>query len=191
MKRKSLTVAVAIFGLTGIVAASTAFWYHHNFRAGSFKPVQLSQDEKRTLGDKLSGAAAVSDPAKTIVLSEREINGWLEEQGLGDRLRVGIHGGCITANALLPVDANVPFIGGHTVRLKIALKLLLEANHHLGLQIADLAVGGISPPNAWLGGIKGRDLLADTNLDPTAKAFAEGIKAVEIGAGQIRVMLND
>lgn len=191
MNKKLLITACVLFGVTGITAASAALWYHHNFQAASFRPVQLSPGEKQSLEQKMSGTAATSDPAKTIVLSEREINGWLQEQGLGDRLKVGIGGGCVTANALLPVDAGVPVLGGRTVRLKIALKLLLNENHRLGLQISDLAVGGISPPNAWLGGIKGRDLLADAELDPTAKAFADGIRSVEIGSGEIRVLLND
>jgi hypothetical protein len=191
MKRKLLVTAAVIFGITGIAAASAAFWYHHNFQAASFKPVQLSPGEHQALEKKMGGGAAISDPAKTIVLSEREINGWLQEQGLGERLKVSISGGCITGSALLPVDADVPVIGGRTVRLKIALKLLLDANHHLGLHVSDLAVGGISPPNAWLGGIKGRDLLAGADVDPTARAFADGIKSVEIGPGEIRVLLND
>lgn len=191
MKRKLLVTAGAIFGITGIAAASAALWYHHNFHAASFKPVQLSPGEQQALEKKLTGTGGGSDPAKTIVFSEREINGWLQEQGLGDHLKVNISGGDVTASALLPVDADVPLVGGRTVRFKIALKLSLDANHHFSLHISDLAVGGISPPNAWLGGIKGRDLFADAQLDPAAKAFADGIKAVEIGSGEIRVLLDD
>ncbi len=110
---------------------------------------------------------------------------------MGDRLQVSIGGGGISATALVPVDGSVPILGGRTVRLKVVLKANLDARQHLALEVADIAVGGISPPNAWLGGIKGRDLLADTELDPTAKAFADGIKSVETGAGEIRVVLND
>ena len=191
MKRKLLITACVIFGITGIAAASAAFWYHHNFQASPFKPVQLSPAEQQALEKKIGGTATASDPAKTIVLSEREINGWLQEQGLGDHLKVSISTGGIAASALLPVDADVPVIGGRTVRFKVALKVLLDARHHLGLFVSDLAVGGISPPNAWLGGIKGHDLLAGADLDPAAKAFADGIKSVEIGQGEIRVVLNE
>ncbi len=191
MKRKLLITACVIFGVTGIAAASAAFWYHHNFQAAPFKPVQLSPAEQQELEKKISGGTAVSDPAKTIVLSEREINGWLQEQRLGDHLKVSINDGGITASALLPVDGDVPFIGGRTVRFKIALNARLDAKHHLALYVSDVAVGGISPPNAWLGGIKGHDLLADAELDPTAKAFAAGIKSVKIGSGEIRVLLSD
>ncbi len=192
MKRKLLITACVIFGITGIAAASVAFWYHHNFQAAPFNPVQLSPAEKQAMEKKMSGTVAVSDPAKTIVLSEREINGWLQEQGLGDHLKVSISsGGGITASALLPVDGEVPIIGGRTVRFKIALNARLDDKHHLALYVSDVAVGGISPPNAWLGGIKGQDILADAELDPTAKAFVAGIKSVEFSSGEIRVLLKD
>jgi hypothetical protein len=191
MKRKLLIAACVIFGITGVAAASAAFWYHYNFKAAPFQPVQLTQVEQQTLEKKITGPTAASDPAKTIVLSEREINGWLQEQGLGERLKVSIGSGGITASALLPVDGEVPFIGGKTVRFKIALNAELDAKHHLALYISDVAVGGISPPNDWLGGIKGQDLLADAALDPTAKAFVAGIKSVVFSSGEIRVQLNE
>ncbi|MCE9519535.1 MAG: hypothetical protein K8R87_08285 [Verrucomicrobia bacterium] len=191
MKRKLLIAACVIFGITGIAAASAAYWYHHNFQAAPFKPVQLSPVEQQALEKKLQVPAAAADPAKSIVLSEREINGWLQEQGLGEHLKVSIGSSGITVSALLPVDGEVPFIGGKTVRFKIALNAQLDAKHHLALQISNVAVGGISPPNAWLGGIKGQDLLADAELDPTAKAFVAGIKSVEFSSGEIRVQLNE
>jgi hypothetical protein len=190
MKRKFLITLGVIFGITGLAAASAAFWYHHNFQAQPFKPVQLSPAEQLVLDRKMN-PPAVTDPAKTVVLSEREINGWLQEQGLGERLKVGIQGGTISVGALLPLDPEVPVLGGRTVRFKIALEVQLKAGHRLGLQVSDISMGGISPPNAWLGGIKGRDLLAGMELDPAAKAFAEGIKSVEVGSGEIRVVLND
>lgn len=191
MKRKLIITLCVIFGITGIAAASAAFWYQFNFQASAFKPVQLTPAEQQVLEKKMDASAAASDPAKTVVISEREINGWLQKQGLGEHLKVNIGGGGITASALLPVEAGVPMVGGRTVRFKIGLNADLDAKHHLALNVTDVSVGGISPPNAWLGGIKGRDLLADAELDPTAKAFVDGIKSLEFKSGEIRVLLND
>lgn len=197
MKRRLLVTACVLFGFGGIAVASTAWWYHHNFHAAPFKPVQLSQPEQQALESKVgalqTGGARppVTDPAKTLVLSEREINGWLQQQGLGDHLKVSIQGGVIGATALLPLPGDVPIFGGQTVRFKIAVRTQFDARRHLGLVVSDITVGGISPPNAWLGGIKGRDLLAEAGSDPLMQGLADGIRSVDIGSGEIRVLLND
>jgi hypothetical protein len=199
MKRKLLLVLCILFGITGIAAAAGAWWYHHNFRAAPFTPVRLSTAEQKVLDEKISARApaaaqpqpAPSPPEKTIVLTEREINGWLQQQGLGETVKVTLAGGAIAASALMPLDNDVPFIGGRTVRFKIALRPQIDAKNRLGLFVSDVTVGGISPPNAWLGGIKGRNLLDDAPSDPAATAFAQGIKSLDIGSGEIRVVLND
>lgn len=190
MKRKLLITLCILFGLAGIAAASAAWWYHHNFNAAPFKPVQLSAEETKVLNEKLDAPKAPA-PDKTITLSEREINGWLEQQGLGDKIKVSIGDGTISAASLLPLDKEVPFLGGRTVRFKISLRPQINASHHLGLVISDVTIGGISPPNAWLGGIKGVDLLAENSTDPAVTNFLKGIKSFELNSGEVRVLLND
>ena len=178
-----------------VLGGAGAWWYYHNFRASKFTPVQLSQTEKKVLDDKINTAQAPaapnSPPEKTIVLTEREINGWLERQGLGETVKVSISGGSIAASALVPLNKDVPFLGGHTMRIKVALHPQMDAKNHFGLFVSDVSVGGISPPNAWLGGLKGTDLLADSSADATAVAFAKGIKNFDINSGEIRVVLNE
>jgi hypothetical protein len=196
--KKKLLVTFGVFVAIGTVtAASAAFWYEYNFHASPFRAVQLTQTETQTLNQKMEalkgGArqAPVTDPSKTLVLSEREINGYLEEQGLGEQIKVSIRNGNISATALMPVDKDVPFLGGQTVRFKISLGTKLDSNRHLALCVSDINVGGISAPNAWLGGIKGKDLLADNNSDPVLKGFADGIKDFQVIDGEVRVLLND
>ncbi len=192
--KKKLLVTLGVFVAIGTVtAASAAFWYEYNFHASPFRAVQLTQNETQVLNQKvdaLKGAPA-TDPAKTLVLSEREINGYLEEQGLGEQIKVSIKNGSISATALMPVDKEVPFLGGQTVRFKITLGTKLDTNRHLMLCVSDVNVGGISAPNAWLGGIKGKDLLADNNSDPVLKGFSEGIKDFQVVDGEVRVLLNE
>lgn len=55
----------------------------------------------------------------------------------------------------------------------------------------DLSVGGISLPNAWLGDIKGVDLIAkNLEKDPAIQRFLAGIQELEMHAGSLRVVLN-
>jgi len=157
--------------------------------------VQLSTTEQSALDHKMAeikaGTAPVSDPSKTITLSEREINGYLKEQGLGEQIKVKIDNGSISATALVPFDKDVPLIGGHTVRLKLAVNTELDKDHRLALRVADVNVSGISLPNAWLGGIKGLNLLSDDAKDSPLKNLADGIKSFDVKNGEVRVVLND
>jgi hypothetical protein len=55
----------------------------------------------------------------------------------------------------------------------------------------DLSVGGISLPNAWLGDLKGVDLLAkNLEKDPAIQRFLTGIQELDIHPGSLRVVLN-
>lgn len=188
-----------MLGTCAIAAASATIWYQYNLHASNFRPVQLSAAEQQAVKDKLDvlggQATPASDPSKTIVLNEREINGYLESQGLGETVKVNIRNGNVGATILAPVDEEVPLLGGHTVRVNIAFNTKLDENHRFALSLADITVGGISLPNAWLGGIKGLNLFAEdhqgANDSPLLKGFAAGIKDLQVKNGELRMVLND
>ena len=210
-----LCVLVGIIGITGSAAT---IWYYHNFRAAPFKPVNLTVAEKDTLNSKLAAletgrlselepstpapaaspapAPAPSDPAKTIVLSEREINGWLASQPeWADKVKFHMNNDMVGATFLLPVDPSVKYIGGKTVRIKVAFNTKLDADHKLNFSLADVSVGGISLPNAWLNDAKGVNLFADNGPGSInsefLQRFAAGIKDFSIRNGELRMVLND
>jgi hypothetical protein len=202
-KRNLLLTFCVLFGVFGLATASLAFWYQHNFNASPFKPVALTAGEQQTLDAKvavLTGKGAdgavtvpVSDPSKTIVLNEREINAWLQQQGLGETVKVGIRDSGVTATILAPVEQDVPILGGRTIRLQVAFNTKLDENRRFALSLADVNVGGISLPNEWLGNLKGVNLLTQNSgtEDPALKAFAVGIKDFQMRDGELRVVLND
>jgi hypothetical protein len=203
-KRKLLITACVLFGIFGLTAASAAWWYHHNLHASPFKPVALTAGEQQSLDAKMAilggkvqelEPPAPSDPAKTIVLNEREINAWLQQQGLGETVKFSIRNGGIAATILAPVEEEVPVLGGHTVRFQVAFNTKLDENRRFALSLADVNVGGISLPNAWLGGVKGLNLLAENEPgmepSPFLKGFAAGIKDFQVRNGELRMVLND
>lgn len=195
-KKKALIAACVIFGVAGISAASAAWWYQYNFNAAAFKPVQLSLAEKQAVEEKLAtldGQTPASDPAKTIVLNEREINGYLEQQGFGETVKFRIREGGIGAVVLAPVDAEVPVLGGHTLRFKVDFNTRLDDNKRFAFSLADVSVGGISLPNAWLGNVKGLNLLDESAHGdmPLLRAFAAGVKSLHLKNGELRLVLND
>jgi hypothetical protein len=197
-KQKVLIASCVFFGVTGVGAASAAWWYQYNFNTQAFKPVQLSLTEQKAVEEKMAAIEnqpAPSDPAKTIVLNEREINGYLEQQGLGETVKVNINKNGLGATILAPVDEDVPLLGGRTLRLKVAFNTKLNDDKRFALSLADVSVSGISLPNAWLGNIKGLNLLDDQGHadggSPLLRAFAAGVKSLNMGNGEMRLVLND
>lgn len=220
--QKVLVVLCVLVGIVGITASAATIWYYYNFRAAPFKPVNLSLAEQDTLKSKLAAlesgklseldpasptpakatppapapAPAPSDPAKTIVLSEREINGWLANQPeWADKVKFHMNNDMLGATLLLPVDPSVKYFGGKTVRIKVAFNTKLDADHKLNFSLADVSVGGISLPNAWLNDAKGVNLFADNgpgSIDSGfLQRFAAGIKDFRVSNGELRMVLND
>jgi hypothetical protein len=225
-RQKVLVVLCVLVGIVGITASAATIWYYHNFRAAPFKPVDLTVAEQDTLNSKLAAlqsgdlselepstptpspsptvtpAPVPSDPAKTIVLSEREINGWLaSEPQWADKVKFHMKNDMVGATILLPIDPSVKYIGGKTVRIKVAFNTKLDEHHKLHFSLADLSVGGIpvrhdiSLPNAWLGDAKGVNLFADNGSGSFSpeflQRFAAGIKDFKVSNGELRMVLND
>ncbi len=198
-KKKLLVTGCVLLGVGGLTAASAGFWYNHNFNASKFEPVQLSLAEQDAVKSKLAvlegEAFPASDPSKTVVLNEREINGFLESQGLGETVKVHINRDGVGATLLAPVEQDVPIFGGHTIRVNVAFNTKLDDQHRFALSLAEVKVGGISLPNSWLGGIKGLNLLDEAKMEAhdasALKAFAAGIKSLHMRSGEMRLVLND
>lgn len=202
-KKKALIVTSIILGSATLAAAGTAWWVKRNVYASPFSPVMLTANEQTVLDDKLealkqSGAAlpAPVDPEvekRTLTLTDREINAFFEQQGLGEQIKVLLHNGGGTATFLLPLGAEGEVGNGMTLRIGISLGAKMDDNQKFALSISDVSVGGVPLPNAWLGDMKGLNMLADSPIsdDPAFKAFVAGIRDFQIQSGQLRVVLNE
>lgn len=197
-RKKVLITLGVLTGIGAVTVASAALWYNYNFNASAFRAVSLTQPEAQVLDQKvgvLKGTAApqvpATDPAKTLVLSEREINGFLKEQGIGEHFKVSIKHDNITLTAVIPVDKDAPVLAGKNVRVSAVLATKVGTDHRLALSLSDLTVGGISLPNAWLGNVKGLNLLADNVDDEVLNGIAAGIKDLRVQDGEVRLILND
>ena len=207
LKKKILIVLAVIVVCCGITAAATAWWVKHNVYASPLQPVNLTQAEQKAFDEKVGvlNAATTEAPAdgktseqraadekRTLTLTDKEINAYLNKQGVGEQVKVELADGSLSATALIPVDKDVPFFGGKTLRLKLALSGNLGADHQAAFRVTDISVGGVPLPNAWLGDLKGVNLLASNiESDPVVKRFLAGIREFEIKSGAIRVLLNE
>ena len=200
-KKKLLVVSGIVLGSAGIAAASTAWWVKHNIYASNFQPVALTQTEQAGLDGKLkvlgqNAAPAAVDPEvakRTMSISEKEINAFLAQQGLGEQVKVELTEGAAAAVMVIPVDKDAPFVGGTTLRLRVAFGAHMDKDKHLSLSLSDVHVGGIPMPNAWLGYLKGLDLMSKSSMksDPAVEGFLAGIRDFKIERGNMQIVLNE
>jgi hypothetical protein len=143
-----------------------------------------------------SAAPAPAVPAglenKTIVLTEREVNAYLAAQNLGENIQVSFGEGRVITAIIVEMPPDFPILPGQKLRARITFGTGLTPEHKLSLVFNDLNVGGISLPNAWLGDLKGVDLVAE-NLqhDPALQRFLSGIRSLEIHPEGARLILNE
>lgn len=204
-KRRALVVCGMILACSGITAAATAWWVKRNIYASPLKPVLLSASEQSALDGKLNNLRSAAEPApqaeaakrqtdearRTLVLTEKEINAFLDSQGLGQQVRVDLQDGAAGVTALIPMAEDIPAVGGTTLRLKVSLSAGMIPGDRFAFRVTDVSLGGIPLPNAWLGDIKGVNLLANgVENDPAIKRFLAGIRELKIESGAIRVLLN-
>lgn len=202
-KKKALIVTGIVFGTATLTIAGTAWWVKRNIYASPFTPVALSATEQSALDQKLevlkqsgTAEAAPVDPEvakRTLTITDREINAFLEQQGLGEQVKVSLHNGGGTATFLLPMSSDGVPGSGPTLRISVSLGAKMDQDKKFALSISDVSVGGVPLPNAWLGNMKGLNMLADAPIsdDPALKAFVAGIRDFSIRSGQLSVVLNE
>lgn len=205
-KKKMLIVLAVILVCCGLTAAATAWWVKRNVYASPLHPVSLTQAEQKVFDEKIGVLTGASEAPKdgktpeqraaeakrTLVVTDKEINAFLAKQGIGEQVKVELTDGNIEATALVPVDKDVPLFGGKILRLKLALTGKMGEDQKPAFRVTDISLGGVPLPNAWLGDLKGVNLLAsNVESDPVVKRFLAGIREFEIKGGSIRVLLNE
>ena len=184
-------VILAILGL-GALAAGAAIWWNNR----PIEAIVLSPPEQKVLDEKLSAIEAdPGDPeyvpgGKEIVLTERELNGLLHDNtGLGDQLKLELASKAIHARISADIPEDFPIMSGK--KLKGRARFFIADEHdHPALILDDLTIWGISLPNAWLGDIKGRNLLGEI-LGKSSSGGLAGVEDIEIARGKLIIRLED
>jgi hypothetical protein len=203
-KKPALIFTGIVLSCCLLTAIGTVWWVKHNIYASPLHPVQLSQTEKTDLDAKLAklelseevvppeAPAKTDGDPRTISISSKEINAFLANQGIGEQVKLDVTRNRIAANFLLPIDKDAPLFAGTTLRIRLALNALMNENGKLVVKVDDVSLGGIPLPNAWLGDIKGLDLItSNIGEDPALERFAAGIKEFRLDNGQVHIVLNE
>jgi hypothetical protein len=184
-----------------------------------FEPVVLSKSEEQQLERKLdrlerSGGGQRTAPERTIErptagdlrpepyseegasreirLTEREINGMIgQNPDLATRMVVDFSDNLVSVKLLIPVDPDFPVMGGKILKVRAGAELAFR-NERPVVILRGISVMGVPLPNAWLGGLKNIDLIQEFGTDPGFwKGFADGVAAIEVREGSLRIVLKE
>ena len=173
-----------------------------------FEPVQLSAAEAVTLEhklDSLTGSDA-SDPApdqpgelrpeiyreraedRVIHFTQREINALIARNpDLAERLALHLSQDLLSATMLVTLPPDLPVFAGQTVRVAAGLRLRFDGQRPVVI-IEGVSIMGVPLPAAWLGGLKGLDLVSLYGPDAGFwRAFGEGVRDLRVEQGRLRV----
>ncbi len=130
--------------------------------------------------------------AKEIRLTEREINGLLNKNtDLGKSVRLEFDQDAVNAYVAVPIPQDFPIGGGKMFRARGRFRVSIGNGGTPYAILEDVSVFGVSLPKAWLGGIKGENLLADAIGDGRRGPVLRGIKSLRVVPGALVLELED
>ena len=203
----------ALLGLLLLICATVAItvWYIQR----PIKPVVLSAAEKAAVETKLDhlGRSSGDGPrvpttedapiqpqmdrpyapgSKVLRLTERELNGLLNANtDLGKTLRLELGRDAINAYVAAPIPEDVPILGGKMFRARGRFRVSLTEGAAPFAILEDVTVFGLSLPKAWLGGLKGENLLADAMGERNGAPVLKGVKSLRVEPGALVLEVDD
>lgn len=214
-KRKFGCLHVFLFVIAAVVVTGIVgfFAFRAYLSPKPFRPVTLTAREEAALQTKLerlnlqgkpaarqADSSAVLKPeaysetagGRQIQFTEKELNSLLAHNtDLADKVAIDLSPGLVSARILMPVDQDVPIVGGKTLRIKAGVSYSF-ANGQPELVVKGVTVMGVPLPNAWIGGIKNIDLLKQAKQERGFwKAFSDGVESMQINEGGITIYLKE
>lgn len=212
-------LAFAVF-ITILVTAGVSFWLYRTYiNPAQFKPVTLSSHEQTRLDVKLQQLGVnprellpnakrkdqvdadgrlvpeqyEENPEKRdIHLSERELNALVASNpSLASRFAIDLSDDLASAKLLIPVDPDMPVMGGRTLRVNAGVELAYRDDRPI-VKLRGVSIMGVPVPNAWLGNLKNVDLVDQFGTGPGFwNSFAAGVALIEIEDGQLHIKLKE
>jgi hypothetical protein len=130
---------------------------------------------------------------KVLRLTEREVNGLLNENtDLGNSVHIEFGRDAINAYVVVPIPKDFPVGGGKNFRARARFALSLTKDGEPYAILEDVTVYGLSLPKAWLGGLKGQNLLADAaGHRKNGGPVLQGVKSLRVEPGALVLEVED
>jgi len=122
---------------------------------------------------------------RQVRFTERELNALIAaDPGLAGRVAVRLSPDQLSSSFRIDLPPDLPLVGGRSVRVQTGVQLATH-DDRVEARLVGVSVGGVPLPNAWLGGLKGTDLLATSGLG----ALGAGIETLRVGEGWLELQL--
>lgn len=130
--------------------------------------------------------------SKVLTVTEREINGLLNANtDLGKSVRLEFDRDAINAYVVVPIPQDVPVCGGKMFRARGRFRVSLGSGGAPFAILEDVTVFGLSLPKAWLGGLKGENLLGEAMGEGKGGPVFRGIKSLRVEPGALVLEVED
>lgn len=132
-----------------------------------------------------------------VHFDERELNALIaRDPELARRLAIDLSRDLISVKLLVPLPPDFPVMGGQTLRVtagaQVRQALGPVGEPRLAVVVTGVSLWGVPLPNAWIGGLRGVDLVEQYGNDPGFwQALAEGIETVRVDEGELVVRLAE
>jgi len=201
-----------------VIIIIIAGWVKYNIYASPLRPTTLTAQEEKLLDSKLtvltgsdnlreefrdSTISEASDglaPApyteagarREISLTEKELNGLIAHNPeMARKVAIDLSEGLVSIQMIIPVDDQVFLFGGKTIRIHMGILLGFEQNRPV-VSLKGVSLGGIPLPNAWLGYLKGKNLVEEFgSKEGFWQLFSEGVRDITVKEGHILIALKE
>jgi hypothetical protein len=114
-----------------------------------------------------------------------------QNPNLGQRMVVDFSQDLVSVKLLIPVDPDFPVMGGKVLKVRAGAEMAYRQERPVVI-LRGISVMGVPLPNAWLGGLKNIDLIETFGTDPGFwKNFADGVAAIDVQEGHLRLVLRE
>ena len=130
--------------------------------------------------------------SKVLRLTEREVNGLLNENtDLGKSVRLEFAQDAVNAYLAIRIPDDFPIGGGKMFRARGRFRVSIGNGGEPYAILDDVTVFGLSLPKAWLGGIKGENLLGQAMGDQKQWRGIKGVKSLRVEPGVMVLEVED
>lgn len=214
-KGRSFLKTLLVVIVVAVVTSVATVWLTNVYLfPKAFTPVTLNHDEQAALDSKLqaldvqvrtkpakgagTGAGTLKPEryseegaSREVTFTEREINALLANNtDLASKVAIDLSPNLISARIIVPIDPDMPVLGGKTLRMSAGLELSFKSRRPV-VVVRGVSLWGVPLPNAWLGNIKNVDLIQAYGDEGFWKAFAAGIDNIAVEEGRLTIKLKE
>ena len=130
--------------------------------------------------------------SKVLKLTEREINGLLNPNtDLGKSVRLEFAQDAVNAYVAVQIPEDFPVGGGKMFRARGRFRVSLGNGGQPYAILDDITIYGLSLPKAWLGGLKGENLIGQAMGERNGSPLFRGIKSLRVEPGALVLEVED